>query len=111
VFERCANCGARVFKGVTDDRGTFCSTACRTYAAYPGFCERCTAASTDVSSGGTATFNGIGTALYGSGDRCPTCSSVIKRLFFCIVFVPVIPLGKFRVKHVTPQRFFSRKIV
>ena len=110
MFEKCANCGARVIRGVTDERGTYCSAACRSYAAYPGFCDQCRAASTEVSSGGTATVNGIGTKLYGSGDPCPTCSAVTKRLFFCFVYIPLIPMGKYRVKYVTPARFFSRKI-
>jgi hypothetical protein len=60
------------------------------------FRERCRSASSDVSSGGTATFNGIGTAHYASGDPCPICSSVIKRLFCCLVYIPLIQLGKFR---------------
>jgi len=111
MFEKCSNCGSRVIRGVTDDRGTYCSKACRGWAAFPQFCDRCKSASSDISSGGTATFNGIGTALYGSGDPCPTCSSVIKRLFFTFVYIPLIPLGKYRVKHVTPSRFLSRKIV
>lgn len=111
MFEKCDNCGGRSVRAIRDDRGSFCSQACRSWAAFPRFCERCISASSDVSSGGTATINGIGTKLYGSGDRCPTCNSVIKRLFFCLVYIPLIPLGKFRVKHVTPSRFFSRKIV
>jgi len=110
MFEKCGNCGSRVIKGVTDDRGTFCSSACRSWFAYPDFCDRCKLASTEKSSGGTATLNGIGTMLYGSGDPCPVCSSVIKRLFFTLLYIPIIPLGKYRVKAVTPQRFLSRKI-
>lgn len=111
MFEKCSNCGSRVIRGITDTTGTYCSNVCRTFAAYPDFCERCKAASINVSSGGTATINGIGTKLYGNGDPCPTCSSVIKRKFFCFVFIPLIPLGKYRVKNATPTRFFSRQIV
>ena len=107
---KCTNCGSWVIGGETDANGTFCSNVCRTYFLYPGFCDSCRMATTDVSSGGTFTFNGIGTALYGSAEVCPTCASVVKRLFFTILFIPIIPLGKYRVKYVTKKKFFSRKL-
>jgi hypothetical protein len=28
----------------------------------------------------------------------------------CIGFIPVIPLGKYRVKYIAPSRFVSRKL-
>ena len=79
-------------------------------AAHPGFCAQCTAISTDKSSGGTYTINGIGTKLYGSQDRCPTCHAVTQTHWITLVYLPVIPLGKYRVKQVTPGRFLSRKL-
>jgi hypothetical protein len=110
MFEKCGNCGARVVKGRTDQYGTFCSSACHDHFVHPGFCASCLHATTEVSSGGTFTFNGIGTRLYGSGDPCPVCRSVVQRLFFCVIFIPLIPIAKYRVKYVTPGRFLSRRL-
>jgi len=109
MFEQCGNCGARVVKGVRDDLGVFCSMECRNFKAYPGFCPACLNTTNSRSSGGTFTFNGIGTALYGSRDPCAVCGSVIQTLWFCIIFVPVIPLGKYRVKHTQPRKWVSRQ--
>jgi hypothetical protein len=81
-----------------------------TIFVHPGFCDNCVRASTDVPGGGTFTLNGIGTRLYGSGDRCPICQSVVQRLFFCVLFIPLIPIRKYRVKYIAPARFLSRRI-
>ena len=55
------------------------------------------------------TLNGIGTHYYGAANRsarvdvCQSCgrsatlSSYDTREFFCIVFIPIIPLGKYRI--------------
>jgi hypothetical protein len=110
MFEKCGNCNARVIKGRTDEYGTFCSRECHDNFVHPGFCATCVHGTTPVSSGGTFTLNGIGTRLYGSGDRCPICHSVVQRLFFCVLFIPLIPLGKYRVKYTAPNQFLSRKL-
>jgi len=110
MFEKCGNCDSRVIKGTTDQYGTFCSRQCHDNFVHPGYCDSCLHATTAESSGGTFTFNGIGTRLYGSRDRCPQCSSVIQRLFFCVIFIPIFPLAKYRVKYVAPSRFLSRKL-
>lgn len=110
MFEKCENCDQRVVVGRKDEYGTFCSAECQDNFVHPGFCDACLQATTDVSSGGTFTLNGIGTRLYGSGDRCPVCRSTIQRLFFCVVFIPIIPIAKYRVKYIAPSRFLSRKL-
>lgn len=110
MFEKCGNCGSRVVKGRTDEYGTFCSRECHDNFVHARFCDTCVRASTDVPDGGTFTLNGIGTRLYGSGDRCPICQSVVQRLFFCVLFIPLIPIRKYRVKYIAPARFLSRRI-
>jgi len=110
MFDKCGNCGRRVVGGMKDDLGVFCSKPCRAWFAHPGFCEGCTSVSTEESSGGTSTFNGIGTKLYGGGQPCSICGSVIQTKWFCVVFIPVIPISKYRVKYPAPQRFVSRKL-
>lgn len=110
MFEKCQNCGGRVLKGVRDQFGIFCSMECRNFAVYPGFCPSCASATTEKSSGGTYTLNGIGTTLYGAGDPCSICGSVIRTHWICVLYIPVIPLGKYRVKFTQPRRFLSRRL-
>jgi len=110
MFEKCNNCGARVLTGIRDERGLFCSKECQSFAAHPGFCPACTSVSTDKASGGTYTMNGIGTALYGAKDPCTVCGAVTQTHWITFVYVPVIPLGKYRVKYVQPRRYLSRKL-
>jgi hypothetical protein len=111
MFEKCANCGSRVLSGIKNEHGVFCSHQCRAWFGHPGFCSACEAMTTAESSGGTFTFNGIGTKLYGSAQPCSVCESVGQTLWFCIIFIPVIPMSKYRVKYTGPQRFLSRKVV
>lgn len=110
MFENCVNCNTKVLKGIETERGVFCSGECRDNVAHPGFCAACTAMSTDKTSGGTFTLNGIGTKLYGSKDRCSTCGAMTQTHWITLVYLPVIPLGKYRVKKVTPGRYLSRKL-
>ncbi len=111
MFEKCHNCGRRVFGGgVRDQLGIFCSTVCINNAAHPGFCKACIAASTPVSSGHNISFNGLGGMFYGSRDQCPTCGSIVQSQWFCILFIPIFRIGKYRVKYVAPNRYLSREL-
>lgn len=56
-------------------------------------------------------MNGIGLMLYGNKEPCATCGSVIKTLWFCVVFIPLIPLGKYRVIALDGRRFLSRRLL
>jgi len=111
MFEKCSNCQSRVLSGHRNEQGVFCSRECQSFFAYPAFCPACAEATTDTSSGSTYTLNGIGTKLYGRAEPCSICGSVRQTLWFCFIFVPLIPLGKYRVKYMSPGRFASRKIV
>ncbi len=110
MFEKCQNCGSRVISGRRDELGVFCSAECRNFVAHPGFCQTCLSTSSPRSTGGTFTFNGIGTGLYGRKDPCSVCGSVVQTHWICIFFVPIIPLGKYRVKYTQPRRFLSRRL-
>jgi hypothetical protein len=76
-----------------------------------GFCPTCLERTSPKSSGGTFTFNGIGTILYGRKDPCATCGSVVKTLWLCVLFVPLVPLGKYRVIQLGGRRFLSRRML
>jgi rRNA maturation protein Nop10 len=110
MFEKCQNCGRRFLFGYKDATGIFCSSVCRDYFKHPGFCEVCLRQTIHVRAGDTTTFNGVGTNFYGKSDQCPSCGSVVRRLFWCLFFVPVAPLGKFRVKYCAPNNYISRRI-
>ncbi len=75
------------------------------------FCTTCLERTSPRSSGGTFTFNGIGSTLYGSKDPCATCGSVIRTLWLCVLFVPLVPLGKYRVIQLGGRRFLSRRLL
>lgn len=68
------------------------------------FCSTCTASTTPDSAGELFSVNGIGHVLYGWSGRCDRCQSVIKRLFVCILFVPIWPLARYRVIYSQPER-------
>lgn len=55
-------------------------------------------------------MNGIGTTLYGSKDMCPECGSKIQTKWFCVLFIPLIPISKYRTKWSTPSWYISRKL-
>ncbi len=110
MFAKCGNCGRQAIAGIRDQRGTFCSTICRDYVAHPGFCTMCIGTSTPTSAGLNITFNGIGGMFYGSRDQCKTCGSVVRNQWFCIFFIPIFRVGRYRVKYVTPNQYLSREI-
>ena len=113
-FKSCTHCG--VF-GLTlpfrDNLGrTYCSQACMQWLGEGPrtFCKKCTFESTAQSSGNLHTINGIGTAFVGSADVCPNCKSVVRRVWFTFLLVPLVPLGRYRVMQISPQQFLSRKL-
>ncbi|MEW2354246.1 tetratricopeptide repeat protein [Spirillospora sp. NPDC029432] len=61
------------------------------------FCGPCTDETIAWLAPDTDTVNGIGSLFYGAADPCPRCGSVVKRLFFCVLWVPVWPMGRFRI--------------
>jgi len=77
---------------------------------HTGFCKACIEASKPISSGHNITINGIGGMFYGSRDPCPTCGSVVQSQWFCILFIPLFRVGRYRVKYLAPNRYLSREI-
>jgi lipopolysaccharide-induced tumor necrosis factor-alpha factor len=111
MFEKCVNCGGSVMlQGRRDEYGVFCSWQCQNYYRHRDFCPTCRAETTDEDAGSTTTVNAVGTKLFGHGDPCPECGSVVQSKCFC-VFFPVIPLGKYRALYATPTRYYSRRLV
>lgn len=67
------------------------------------FCAACNSASTDQSPGDVNTNNGIGLKFYGGADRCPTCHSIARTLWFVVADVPLLPRGTYRYKNVSDE--------
>jgi hypothetical protein len=96
--------------GYRDGEKRYCSLQCYTASPLGTFCPACLACTSAQSPGGTFTFNSIGTTLWSAKDRCPTCHSVVQTKNFGVLFLPLIPLGKFRMIYVGPKRFLGRKV-
>jgi hypothetical protein len=108
-MDRCARCNTAIlFGGIREEGQIFCGRLCFENHKYQGFCPSCVAETKDTSPGGTYTLNGIGTKLYGNYVKCPTCFSVIKRKWFCVLLIPVIPLSRYRIKFVSGNRYIGR---
>jgi hypothetical protein len=110
---RCANCSRVVFYGARrDGEGrTFCSDICLEWANAPYlFCEACSVSTTDVSSGNMTRINGIGPSMIGAADRCAACRSVVRRVWFTVLFVPLIPFERYRVIRTSPTGYYSRRL-
>jgi hypothetical protein len=117
MLEHCTNCRTLIlFGGERDVGGVYCSWQCRTWywqvrLDLPPFCDHCLAETTEQSSGSTYSLNGVGTSLFGWEQPCPQCNSAVRTKCACLFFIPLIPLGKYRVKFSTPQQFISRQLV
>jgi hypothetical protein len=78
--------------------------------AKDGFCAKCHDETTDESPGDTRTVNFIlGTRLIGHDDRCPTCGSVLQTKWWQF-FLPLIPVGKYRVIYIERALLRNRYI-
>ena len=111
---RCAYCEQLILVGGTaSGERRFCNARCESrflaLQQQPGFCAGCIASTLDESAGGTFVLNGFGTRMYGSAERCTQCASVRQTKFVTALFVPVFPLGSYRVKYIGPRRYLSRK--
>ena len=79
-----------------------------------GFCEKCTAESTEQTPGNVSATNGIGRKFYGSMKPCATCGSVIRTLWWTCVDIPLVPRGSYRYKTISDNdinmaRFWARR--
>lgn len=113
-LKACTHCGAfAITLPFRDSLGrTYCSEACMQWLGEGPrtFCKKCLFETVAQSSGNLSRINGIGTAFGGSSDACASCRSVIKRVWFTALFIPVVPLSRYRVIQVSPREFLSRKL-
>ena len=114
MLKTCTHCGVfAITLPFRDGLGrTYCSEACMQWLGEGPrtFCKKCLFETVAQSSGNLHTINGIGTAFVGSTDPCPTCRSVLRRVWFTVLLVPIVPLGRYRVMEMSPQQFVSRRL-
>ena len=108
---RCAVCRRSMVGGYKSGSDRYCSLPCFTASPVAGFCKACLAATSDKAPGGTYTFNTVGTRLFFAADRCPECHSIVQKKAVCALFIPLIPLGKYRVIYVDSKRYIGRRVV
>ena len=110
IFPKCDCCGSRIVAGaVRASNGVFCSANCQRFDAHPGFCQSCLEATSSNYVGKMSTVNGCGTRFYGSADHCETCNSTIRTRYLTILWIPIIPLGRYRVLQVGPVHLLLRE--
>ena len=90
-------------------RGAFLSDDSKRIASAE-FCIECRNTTIEESSGNTYSVNGIGTKLYGNNHKCSVCGSAVASKYATILFIPVYPLGRYRVLRLPNGGFLSRLI-
>lgn len=114
VLKNCTHCGVfSLTLPYRDKLGrTYCSEACMQWLGEGprDFCSKCLFETTDDTSGNVHTINGTGTAFVGSSQPCPECSSVVRRAWITLLFIPVIPLRRYRIIQVSRLEFLSRRL-
>src|SRR5262249_43430344 len=79
---------------------------------YGGFCRECRAGSTPRAPSGVSTSNWVGPRVYGGAGECEQCGSVVRVLWFVLLYIPLVPLGAYRYKRIedglTEGRFRAR---
>src|ERR1700730_5024724 len=108
---KCAVCSKRMIGGYTLGTERFCSLQCYTSSPAGTFCKACLDATSAQSPGGTFTLNTIGTRLFFARERCPSCHSIVQRKAFCVLFIPILPLGTYRVIYTGPTHYVGRRLV
>jgi hypothetical protein len=122
---RCDNCGSAGLLLHHGAGANLCSRECLDWATGPKtFCQKCIAETTEETPKDNDTYvirmlpgatfghrvNGIGRTFVGKSDRCQTCHSVVSHATFTALFVPVAPLGRYRVLYSSPTTFYCRKL-
>src|SRR5437870_1680365 len=115
-MRRCATCQRLLLisgyvLGYRAGTDRYCSIGCFASNPRSSFCWECREATTSESPGNTFLLNAIGTRLCFSRDRCPKCHSIVQLKAFTILFVPIAPLGWYRVLHSPRGNFMSSRYV
>jgi hypothetical protein len=117
MLSACSNCHrASLTLPFRDGSGRrYCSEECLLWVALgpTEFCPSCTSQTTSESAAevfrGGREF-GIVPLCGRASARCPTCHSVVRRVWYALGPLPVFPLGRYRTIHSTSDVFRSRRV-
>ncbi len=117
MLTACSNChSVSLTLPFRDGSGRrYCSEECLLWVALgpTEFCPSCTSQTTSESAAevfrGAREF-GIRPLCGRLSVRCPTCRSVVQRLWYALGPFPIFPLGRYRTIHSTPEVFRSRRL-
>jgi hypothetical protein len=110
-MKRCAVCHRLVFFSSRTANGVeFCSNYCFTYSDMPGFCGKCSAATTDVSPGDTTIGWLFFSLLFGIRDRCATCHSIVQRKRSFVLGIPLGRSSAYRVIYTSNTTYVGRQL-
>lgn len=65
----------------------------------PLLCEKCKSETTSKSIPSLYSNQLFGSELLGNTKKCKVCGSSIQTIWFRILFLPLFPMGSYRVKH------------
>jgi hypothetical protein len=75
------------------------------------FCDECERDTVAIRTGKLVTINFIGkTWGLGKSNKCPVCGSVERNMWF-IMLLPILPLGRWKVKYLARNKFVTRKMM
>jgi hypothetical protein len=97
---KCAWCGHTiVFGGIERDGELFCRRECELERYPVKFCKACLAETTNESTGNLSRFNGTGFTLVPvrSEEPCEECDSEVARVWFTVMWIPLVPGTYYRV--------------
>jgi len=110
AFETRQNFGLPVMGGGNGQIGLFLLPEDHGDDQHVGFCPQCTAETVEAGAREYYTIIGIGTILFGRSGKCPRCGSFIRRLFWCVLFIPILPLARFRFIRCRDGSYISRRL-
>lgn len=110
MFPKCENCGSRTLFPLRFNSNVFCSLTCKNFFQHPGFCADCISETDEIPADSTFQLNGIGDRFWFPRDICKTCNSSIQTRFLTFLWVPLLPLDKYRILQIKPGFYVGRKL-
>ena len=107
---RCAVCNSRMVGGIREGSARYCSAACYSQSPLPNFCERCLGETTEASPAPVFSLHLFGMGLYGTDRRCPECHSVVQRKWLELAGIPVIRIGRYRMRYSGRTSWTGRRL-
>ena len=101
------------FGAIRRDDKCFCSHACMSTVYEIGFCEICLDETDECSPESLSQPCGCGVAFYNSWwhSNCVECGSQVARVWITLLYLPIIPLRRYRVFYLGDFEFIARRLL